>query len=126
MQHKRNTVAIVALAHQKKVETMKRVEQAIKQLIKQNGRINFNTVANTAGVSKSYLYNHSGFRERIETLRKQQMQVKSPKSVKRRMNDESKDALMEVLRERIKELEHDNKRLKEENKRLQGKLYERI
>lgn len=126
MKHKRNTLAVVALARQKKEETVKKVEQAIKQLIKQNRRINFNTVATTAGVSKSYLYNHSDFRERIEALRKQQIQLKSPKSVKRNMNDESKDALMEVLRERIKELDSENKRLKEENKRLQGKLYEQI
>lgn len=44
------------------------------------------------------------------------MHVKSPKAVKRNMSDECKDALMVVLRER----------LKEENKRLQGKLYEQI
>lgn len=126
MKHKRNTDAMIALARQKREETVKKVEQAIKRLIKQNERINFNIVAATAGVSKSYLYNHPDLRERIETLRKQQMQVKSPKAAKRNMTDESKDALMEVLRERIKELDNENKRLKEENKRLQGKLYEQI
>jgi hypothetical protein len=126
MKHKRNTDAVVALALQKKEETEQKVKQAIKLLIKQNGRINFNIVATTAGVSKSYLYNHTDFRERIETLRKQQMLVKSPKGIKRNMSDESKDALMEVLRERIKELTNENKRLKEENKRLHGKLYEQI
>ncbi|WP_367758182.1 hypothetical protein [Ammoniphilus sp. 3BR4] len=43
--------------------------------------------------------------------------MKSPKAVKRNMSNEWKeDTLMEVLRER----------LKEENKRLQGKLYEQI
>ncbi|WP_289142867.1 DUF6262 family protein [uncultured Brevibacillus sp.] len=98
----------------------------MKRLIKQNGKINFNTVSTTAEVSKSYLYNHTDFRERIEILRKQQMQVKSPKSVKHNMSDKSKDSLMEVLRERIKELENENKRLKEENRRLHGKLYEQI
>ncbi|PPA87641.1 transposase [Brevibacillus laterosporus] len=126
MKHKRNTTAVIAFANQKKEDTRQKVDFAIKKLIKQNRNINFNTVATTAGVSKSYLYNHTDFRERIESLRKQQLQVKSPKSVKRNMSDESKDALMEVLRERIKKLENENKRLKEENKRLNGKLYEQI
>jgi len=126
MKHKRNTDAVVAFARQKKEETEQKVEQAISQLIKQNDRLNFNTIATTAGVSKSYLYNHPDFRERIDTLRKQQMGVKSPKAVKRNMSVESKDALIEVLRARIKELGNENKQLKEENRRIQGKLYEQI
>jgi predicted nuclease with TOPRIM domain len=42
------------------------------------------------------------------------------------MSDVSKDAIIELLRERIKELESENKRFKEDNQRLQGKLYEMI
>ncbi|SPT76348.1 MULTISPECIES: DUF6262 family protein [Bacillus cereus group] len=124
MNHKRSTEAIVAMAKKKSEETVQKVEQAIKQLIKKNARINFNTVSIESGVSKSYLYNHLAFRERIEMLRKQQ--GKSPKAVKRQMSDESNAAKIRILRDRIKELESDNKRLKDENRRLQGKLYERI
>lgn len=126
MRHKRSTDAIVALAKKKREDTIQKVEQAIKQLVKKQGRINFNTISIESGVSKSYLYNHEEFRKRIELLRNQQQQVQSPKSVKRQMSDESKDAMIELLRERIKELESENKRLKEDNKRLQGKLYEQI
>ncbi|MEC2862147.1 transposase [Bacillus thuringiensis serovar kyushuensis] len=124
MNHKRSTEAIVAMAKKKSEETVQKVEQAIKQLIKKNARINFNTVSIESGVSKSYLYNHLAFRERIEMLRKQQ--GKSPKAVKRQMSDESNATKIRILRDRIKELESDNKRLKDENRRLQGKLYERI
>ncbi|MEE6146353.1 DUF6262 family protein [Bacillus cereus] len=124
MNHKRSTEAIVAMAKKKSEETVQKVEQAIKQLIKKNARINFNTVSIESGVSKSYLYNHPAFRERIEMLRKQQ--VESPKAVKRQMSDESKDAKIQILRDRIKELESENKRLKDENRRIQGKLYEQI
>ncbi|WP_240627296.1 DUF6262 family protein [Thermoflavimicrobium daqui] len=86
MTHKRSTGAIVALAKKKREETAQQVEQAIKQLIKKNERINFNSVSCEAEVSKSYLYSHPEFRERIETLRKQQQQqVKSPKAVKRQL-----------------------------------------
>jgi hypothetical protein len=124
MTHKRNTVAVVAFARKKKEETAEKVEQAIKQLIKQNDRINFNTIATTAEVSKSYLYNQPDLRRRIESLRQQQRGATSPKSLKRNMSDESKEALLEVVRERIRELEKENKQLKEEIKRINGKLYE--
>ncbi|EOO70733.1 hypothetical protein IIC_04578 [Bacillus cereus VD021] len=124
MKHKRSTEAIVALAKKKREETVQKVEKAIKQLIKENRRINFNSVSCFAGVSKSYLYNQITLRERIETLRKQQ--AASPKSVKRQMSDENKDAMIQLLRDRIKELEYENRRLKDENKRIQGKMYEQI
>jgi len=77
-------------------------------------------------ISKSFLYTNKQIRERIESLRNQQQQVKSPKAVKRNMSDESKDATIEMLRERIKRLEAENKRLKEENKRLLGIKYSEL
>lgn len=42
------------------------------------------------------------------------------------MSDESKDATIEMLRERIKRLESDNKMIKEENKRLLGIKYSEL
>lgn len=123
IKHKRNTEAVVALAHKKSEETLKKVDQSIKELIKNKELINFNTVANSAGVSKSFLYNNKLIRKKIESLRSQQQQVKSPKSVIRNMSDKSKDATIEMLRERIKKLETKNKSLKEENKRLLGEKY---
>ncbi|WML24424.1 DUF6262 family protein [Neobacillus sp. OS1-33] len=124
MKHKRNTEAVVAYAKKKKEETVDKVEQTIKQLIQQNEKINFNTVTIAAGVSKSYLYNQTELRERIETLRQQQREVASPKNIKKNMNVENKDSLIQVFRERIRELEKENKQLKEEIKRVNGKLYE--
>lgn len=126
MKHKRSTDAIVALAKKKREETLQKVEKAIRQLIKENRRINFNSVSDFAGVFKSYLYNHTILRERIETLRNQQRQAVSPKFVKRKMSDENKDAMIQLLWDRIKEVEYENRRLKDENKRLQGKMYEQI
>ncbi|MEH7548071.1 MULTISPECIES: DUF6262 family protein [Bacillaceae] len=124
MKHKRNTEAVVAYAKKKKEETVEKVEQAIKQLIKQNEKINFNTVTSAAGVSKSYLYNQPEIRERIETLRQQQREMTTPKNVKKNMSDENKESLIQVFRDRIRELEKENKQLKEEIKRVNGKLYE--
>lgn len=42
------------------------------------------------------------------------------------MSDENKDAMIQLLRDRVKELEYENRRLKDENRRRHGKLYEQI
>jgi hypothetical protein len=85
MKHKRNTEAVVAYSKKKKEDTIEKVEQAIKQLIKKNERINFNTVTTAKGVSKSYLYNQPELRERIESLRQQQREITSQKNVRKNM-----------------------------------------
>lgn len=82
-------------------------------------------VSMESGVSKAYLYNHSDARDRIETLRRQQEGLPSPKQVKREMTDASKDVLIAAKNKRIKALEEENKRLKSELATLRGKLYDR-
>jgi hypothetical protein len=61
-----------------------------------------------SGVSKAYLYNHSDVRERIETLRRQQEGLLSPKQVKQEMTDTSKNVLISAKNKRIKMLEDEN------------------
>lgn len=79
-----------------------------------------------SGVSKSYLYNHSNVRNRIETLRSQQEGLQSPGQVKREMADASKDVLIAAAKnKRIKDLTEENKRLKSELATLRGKLYDK-
>ncbi|MFC4544919.1 hypothetical protein ACFO25_00950 [Paenactinomyces guangxiensis] len=45
MKHKRSTDAIVSLVKKKREETVQKVDQAIQQLTKEIGRINFNSVS---------------------------------------------------------------------------------
>ena len=99
---------------------------AIHKLIKDNKVINFNTVSEAVGVSKPYLYKNPAIRGRIETLRSQQTKVQTPKAVKQNMNDENKDALIEILRMKVKELENKNKDLTKQLKKFQGSLYDQI
>jgi len=120
-----NTEGLKAHARNKKDATIKKVDAAIRKLVKEKGRINFNSVSMESGVSKAYLYNHSDVRERIETLRRQQEGLPSPKQVKQEMTDASKDVLIAAKNRRIKTLEDENKRLKAELAALRGKLYDR-
>jgi len=124
--HQRNTEGLKKHARRKSEETVKKIDEAIQRLIKAGEKINFNSVSLEARVSKSYLYTHQEIKERIENLRKQQEAVPSLKQIKREMTDASKDIIIAAKNKRIKELEAENKRLKEELKTLRGKLYESL
>lgn len=99
----------------RKAKTGQKVDEALKRLIRANGSINFNSVAKEAGVAKATLYNQPELRERIEILRQQQTQAPTAKQIKREMNGNNKDALIESLKRKIQKIE-------EENKQLRGQL----
>ena len=87
--------------------------------------INFNTVSEEAGVSKAWLYREEGIAERIKRLRVQKS-LKSGKTSDKsaKPSDASKDALLTTLKERVKELETENKSLKEQVEALYGRLHD--
>lgn len=107
-------------------QTNQRVDEAIKRLILAQEPINFNSVSKESGVSKATLYNHDSVRERIERLRTQQEQSPTPKQLKRERTEDTKDALIESLKRRIKRLEAENKKLTEQLKSFHAKMYEEI
>ena len=126
MTHRRNTEGLKKHAEYRKAKTAEKVDEAIKRLVKNKESVNFNRVSEEAGVSKSYLYNNQEVRQRIETLRKQQGDVPSPRQVKREMTDASKDAVIAAKNKQINELKEENKKLKEENRKLRGKVYDSL
>lgn len=106
--------------------SVKKVEEALRTMIKKQMKINFNTVSEEAKISKGFIYQNKDLRERIETLRKQQLGLSSPKQVKRNMSDASKDVIIASLRKRVSNLEKENKQLKEQMKIHFGELYAEI
>ena len=114
------------LHDKRKALTQETVDAAIRRLIKTQKSINFNSVANESGITKTTLYNNKDIKERIETLRHQQAQVPTPSQVKREMNDNNKDAIISSLKRKIKRLEEENKELKEQVKINYAELYESI
>lgn len=111
---------------QRRQKTNQRVDEAIKRLILAQEPINFNSVSKESGISKATLYNHDTIRERIEGLRIQQEQSRNPKQLKKKRTEETKDAMIESLKSRIKRLERENKQLKEQVKSFHAKMYEEI
>ncbi|WP_075312692.1 DUF6262 family protein [Bacillus wiedmannii] len=115
-----------AIHAKRKANTLQRVDEAIKRLLKANEKINFNSVSNEADISKATLYKNKGFRSRIETLRNQQSQVPTPKQVKREMNESNKDALIASLKRKNKKLEDENKQLREQLKVAYADVYKKL
>jgi hypothetical protein len=127
---KPNTRGLLAHAQRKAQEARQRVHHVIDQLLREQQTINFNTVAKGAQVTKSYLYAHPDVRERIEALRTQQGQERVERQWTERQwqqskTDKTKDVLLAAKDRRIKELEEQNRKLKEELKVTYGKLYEK-
>lgn len=115
-----------AIHTQRKAQTIQKVDEAIKRLIRSSGSINFNSVASEAGLSKATLYNHKEIRNRIEGLRKQQGQTPTNKQIKRQLDENNKDAIIASLQRRIKKLESENKQLRETLKVAYAQVYKQI
>ncbi len=90
-----------------------------------NQNINFNSVASEAGVAKATLYNNTGVRERIESLRQQQAQVSTQKQIKRETDENNKDAIIASLKRKIKKLDEENKELREQLKFAYAEVYKK-
>src|SRR6266516_5179635 len=114
-QWQRNTDGLRSHAQRKTVATEQRAEAAIALLIREQRPINFQTVAQTAGISTAWLYEHEAIKERIMHLRAQQTpkaQVKIPP--REQASSASKDAMIAALRQRIQKLEKENHDLKQQ------------
>lgn len=120
----RNTGGLKQHAINRSQEATKKVDHAIAILIQNNQAINFNSVSSIANVTKAYLYSNLQIRERIELLRNQQKLKTKPKTASLKVTDKSKNLILAAKDRRIKELELENRRLKEELKIALGKLYE--
>jgi hypothetical protein len=121
-----NTKALLNYTRNKTEVTFKKVDNAIINMIRNQEKINFNSVSTNASVSKVFLYKNKQVRTRIETLRKQQEGSINTKYSPKSMNDNSKNVIIVSLKKRISELERENKELKTQLKIQFGKIYENI
>jgi hypothetical protein len=124
----RNTAGLIAHAHQRKEEKRKRVDEAITRLLRDHQTVNFNTVAKAASVSKTYVYRQPQLRDRIEALRQQEREQTVRERVARPTGktDASKDLVILAKERRIKELEEENRKLKQQLKAALGKAYDHL
>lgn len=119
---KPNTEGILKNAEEKTKIAIEKVEVAINQMLKEDLDINFNAVAVHSGVSKSFLYKNAYLKEKISQLRNNQVAITKEKKV----TPDSKDVIIQALKNKIEKLEKENKELKKQKKDELSKLYEEI
>ncbi len=119
----RKIEALQEAAAHKAQEAQERVEKALERMIKQNQRINFQAVAQSANVSTAYLYKYPEIKQRIITLRDQQKNQSKPKLAPV-ASDNSKAVIISNLREETKRLRGEMVELRRANEALTGRLYQ--
>ena len=121
-----NTKGLKEYAKQRSQMALEKVDKAIRELSLTEQKINFNSVSQLSGVSKTFLYNNQEIKRRIEELRDKQVSKTINQRAKYDKTSKSKDIIIMAKDKKIKELEEENKKLKEQLEILRGKLYEKM
>jgi hypothetical protein len=126
MAHKRNTAGLARAAQDKSKAVTARAEAAIKALQKRRAKITFTAVASEAKVSTAWLYRQPEMAERIKRLRDdQERALPKPVAASQAASDTSKDAMIKVLRERIRTQDVQIQELKKQLEVAYGLLHDK-
>jgi metal-responsive CopG/Arc/MetJ family transcriptional regulator len=124
-QHNREKQTAVLLSAQQKRKEQKReqVFRAIEEIQKSGKPLTFPNIAQVAGCSISYLYKWTELTEYIHDLQSQKTQKLNSLESKTPGHNSLK-TLSEVFKQRIRELEDENRELKRQNENLRGHVAE--
>lgn len=121
-----HTKGLKEYAKNKSKITLEKVDNAIRELSLTEQKINFNSVSQLSGVSKTFLYNNEDIKKRLEELRDKQTSRTMNQRAKYDKTAKTKDIIIMAKDKKIKELESENKKFKEQLELLRGKIYEKI
>ncbi|MBD2569882.1 DUF6262 family protein [Anabaena lutea] len=121
MKHERNTNGLKENATKKRDEALAKTDKAIQQLIKDKKKINFNTVAEAADVSKAWLYKEPVIKQRIQSLREQCLEEKKLPP-QERTSESSWKAKYQTLKDRLQRVEAENRGLREQLEVAYGRI----
>ena len=125
---KGNPELLVKAAAAKKKDAAERLEKAIQQVLDSGENITFKAIAESAGLSVSYLYKYPEIKNRIAELRNQQKAAiggivnKTPKF--QPATDKSKVVIISKLRQENRRLRNENEDLKKHIEVAQGRVIE--
>lgn len=121
-----NTKGLKEYAKKRSQMALEKVDKAIRELSLTEQKINFNSVSQLSGASKTFLYNNQEIKKRIEELRDKQVNRTINQRAKYDKTSKAKDIIIMAKDKKIRELEEENKKLKEQLEVLRGKLYEKL
>lgn len=117
----RRIAALSNAALDKKRLATEATDKAIRNLTSLNQSITVANVARLAGVSTSYIYKYPELKERIDSLRNQQVSVRTSQKA---ASNNSQTTIIYTLREEIKRLNTMLGEFKNANQLLIGKIYQ--
>jgi Family of unknown function (DUF6262) len=121
--HPDNTAPIIAAAKQRRELTRAKAIQALRELDRTGAPITFQTVAHTAGVSRSWLYSQTDIRTEIERLRDATRRAPAPPiPATQRTSQMSALTRLEAALQRNRELSQENQRLRRQLAQALGEL----
>jgi hypothetical protein len=113
--------AIVAAAHQRHEYTRAKAIQALRELDRAGTAITFQTVAQTAQVSRSWLYTQRDIRAEIQRLRGATRHAPTPPiPAAQRATADSLRRRLEATQQRIRQLTEENQRLRRQLAQVLG------
>jgi hypothetical protein len=119
----RDTRGLHANAQRKALITEQRAEAALALLIQEQRPITFKAVAQTAGVSTAWLYEHEAIKARIIHLRAQQApKAKGQIPPREQASSASKDTMITALQKRVREQAAEIEQLKQQVEVVYGLL----
>ena len=123
-----NPDTLVKAALAKKEDATERLEKAIKKVVDSGETITFRAVAETAGLSVSYLYKYPEIKNKIAHLRSQQQAevggIANNFPQVQPASDKSKAVLLSKLREENRGLRAENEGLRKHIQVVQGRVVE--
>jgi hypothetical protein len=109
-----NSRHLVVVAQQRAEQTRTRALRALRRLDGTGTAVTFEAVAREAGVSRSWLYNQADLRAQIQALRTRTRSPSPPPTPQRQAaSDASLLRRLEATTERLRQLEEDNRQLRE-------------
>lgn len=121
MAHERNVEGLRLSAAQRHEAACRRTEEALQRMLREGQPVNFKTVAKAAAVSTAWLYGQPSIKARIQRLRDQS--IPKVAALKAPASDASKDAMIATLRQRIKQVEAENRELRKQLEIVYGQLH---
>ncbi len=106
----RNTSGLEAHVQQKRESAIKRTEDAIAKLERENRPVNFKTVSEESGVSRTWLYKEPEIKDKINQIKNKQINKScSRKNIVNQLNNQFIDiSQIDELKTKIKKLSTEN------------------
>ena len=107
-----NSARIILAAKRRSELTRAKAVQAIRQLERSGAVVTFEVVADSAGVSRSWLYGQADLRAEIERLRERTRKTSPSVPVRQRTSDASLIARLQAAIDQCRKLSEENSRLR--------------